>query len=326
MAIISGTNLTYGGSGISESFEDMIFDISPTDTPLVSMCKRMKAQQTYHQWQTDALAAANSNRAVEGDDPTFASLAPTTVLGNYCQISRKVGIISGTFDAVKKYGRKSEYAYQLMKAGKELKRDMEFSIVRNQESTTGAGAATARSTGGIEAMIASAADNGGNGVRATGSSAGSTAAFAANKWSAPTDGTATAFVKADLDSALGLAWADGGDPSVIMVSAANKAQLNGFTSVATRFVDVMKAQQASIVGAASLYVSDFGTHKVMLNRYMRSQVALGIDPEHVGLAFLRPIQKVDIAKTGDAEKFMVLSEFAFVSSNPNAHCKVFNLA
>lgn len=325
MAILTGTNLTYGGAGISESFEDVIFDISPTDTPLLSMCRRLKAVQTYHQWQTDALASASSNRALEGDDPTFASTSPTTVLGNHCQISRKIGVISGTYDAVRKYGRKSEHAYQLMKAGKELKRDMEFSIVRNQESTTGAGAATARSTGGIEAMIAST-DNSGNGVRATGSSAGSTAAFASNKWTQPTDGTATAFIKADLDTALGLAWADGGDPSVIMLSAANKAALNAFTSVATRFVDVMKAEQASIVSGASLYVSDFGVHKVVLNRYMRSQVALCIDPEHVAVAFLRPIQKVDIAKTGDAEKFMVLGEFAFMSTNPNAHAKVFNLA
>ena len=326
MAALTGTNLTFGGSGIAESFEDMIFDISPTDTPLLSMCKRLKANQTYHQWQIDNVASANSNRALEGDDPTFASLAPTTVLGNFCQISRKIGVISGTYDAVRKYGRKSELAYQLLKAGKELKRDMEFSIVRNQDSTTGAGAGTARATGGIEAMIASSFDNGGNGLRATGTSTGSTAAFASNKWSAPTDGSATAFTKADLDSALGLAWADGGDPSTILTSAANKTLLNSFSSVATRFVDVMKAEQASIVGGASLYVSDFGVHKVVLNRYMRSQAVLGIDPEYVGVAYLRPIQKVDIAKTGDAEKFMLLSEFAFVATNPNAHCKVFNLA
>jgi Family of unknown function (DUF5309) len=325
MAILTGTNLTYAGAGISESFEDMIFDVSPIDTPLLSMCRRMKAVQTYHQWQTDALAAATSNRALEGDDPTFANLAAPTVLGNHCQISRKIGVISGTYDAVKKYGRKSEYAYQMMKAGRELKRDMEFSIVRNQESTTGAGAATARSTGGLEAMIAST-DNNGNGVRATGSAAGSTAAFASNKWTAPTDGTATAFIKADLDTALGLAWTDGGDPSVIMTSAANKATLNGFSSVATRFVDVMKAEQASIVGAASLYVSDFGTHKVVLNRYMRSQAVLCIDPDQVAVAFLRPIQKEALAKTGDAEKFLILSEFAFMATNPNAHAKVFNLA
>ena len=137
---VSATN-SYTGKGIAESFEDIIFDISPEDTPLLSMAKRMSAGQTYHQWQTDALAAAATNASVEGDDASFATLAATTVLGNYTQISRKTVQISNTYDVVRKYGRKSEVAYQLMKAGKEMKRDMEYAIVRNQASSAG-GAAT----------------------------------------------------------------------------------------------------------------------------------------------------------------------------------------
>jgi hypothetical protein len=128
---VSATN-SYTGKGIAESFEDIIFDISPEDTPLLSMAKRMSAGQTYHQWQVDALAAANTNANVEGDDASFSTLAATTVLGNYTQISRKTVQISNTYDVVRKYGRKSEVAYQLMKAGKEMKRDMEYALVRNQ--------------------------------------------------------------------------------------------------------------------------------------------------------------------------------------------------
>jgi hypothetical protein len=117
----SSTN-TYTGAGIAEDFQDIIFDISPEDTPFLSMLKKSKAGQTYHQWQTDALAAAATNQQIEGNDSTFATLSPTTVLGNYCQISSKTVQISNTYDVVRKYGRKSEVAYQLMKAGKELKR------------------------------------------------------------------------------------------------------------------------------------------------------------------------------------------------------------
>lgn len=113
---------TYTGLGIAEDFEDIIFDISPEDTPFLSVCKRTKAGQTYHQWQTDSLTAAAANKQIEGLDSTFATLSPTTVLGNYCQISSKTVNISATYDVVRKYGRKSETAYQLMKAGKELKR------------------------------------------------------------------------------------------------------------------------------------------------------------------------------------------------------------
>jgi hypothetical protein len=200
---------SYTGKGIAESFEDIIFDISPEDTPLLSIAKRMSAGQTYHQWQTDALAAAATNRALEGDDASFATLASTTVLGNYTQISRKTVQISNTYDVVRKYGRKSEVAYQLMKAGKEMKRDMEYAIVRNQASSAG-GAATARSSAGIESWIT-------NRVLATGSTSGTTPGFSGGTVAAPTDGTQVTFIEADLKSALQLAWTDGGEPSLILM-------------------------------------------------------------------------------------------------------------
>jgi hypothetical protein len=312
---VSATN-TYTGRGIQESFEDVIFDISPEETPFLSTLKRMTAGQTYHQWQTDALAAAGANAQIEGDDGTFATLAATTVLGNYAQISRKTVQISGTYDVVKKYGRKSEVAYQLMKAGKELKRDMEYALVRNQASSAG-GAGTARSSAGIESWIT-------NRVLATGSTAGSTPGFSGGTVVAPTDGTSVTFVEADLKSALQLAWLDGGDPSTILMSATNKARFANFAGIATKYNQVNGTSQATITGAADIYVSDFGNHTVKLDRFMRDQVVLGIDPAYVGLATLRPMEKVELAKTGDSSKWLLTTEYALVVQNPDAHCKVQN--
>ena len=311
----SSTN-TYTGRGIAESFEDVIFDISPEDTPLLSMAKRMSAGQTYHQWQTDALAAANTNRGIEGDDASFSTLAATTVLGNYTQISRKTVQISGTYDVVKKYGRKSEVAYQLMKGGKELKRDMEYAIVRNQASSAG-GAGTARSTAGIESWIT-------NRVLGTGSTAGTTPGFSGGAVAAPTDGTQVTFVEADLKSALQLAWTDGGEPSVILMSATNKARFSGFAGIATKFNNVAGTAQATITGAADVYVSDFGNHTVKLDRFMRDQAVLCVDPGYVGLASLRPMEKVELAKTGDSSSWLIQSEYALVVQNPDAHAKIQN--
>ena len=313
---VSSTN-TYTGKGIAESFEDVIFDISPEDTPLLSLAKRMTAGQTYHQWQTDALAAAATNTGIEGDDSSFATLAATTVLGNYTQISRKTVQISGTYDVVKKYGRKSEVAYQLMKGGKELKRDMEYAIVRNQASSAG-GAATARSTAGVESWIT-------NRVLATGSTAGTTPGFSNGTVAAPTDGTQVTFVEADLKSALQLAWSDGGEPSLILMSATNKARFSTFAGIATKFVDVQRTAQATITGAADVYVSDFGNHTVKLDRFMRDQAVLCVDPGYVGLASLRPMEKVELAKTGDSSKWLIQTEYALVVQNPDAHAKVQNV-
>jgi len=313
---ISATN-TYTGAGIKESFEDVIFDISPEETPLLSMAKRTTAGQTYHQFQTDALAAAGTNAAIEGDDATFATLAATTVLGNYTQISRKTVNVSNTYDVVKKYGRKQEVAYQLMKAGKELKRDMEFALVRNQASSAG-GAGTARTSAGMESWIT-------NRVLATGSTAGTTPGFSGGTVAAPTDGTAVTFVEADLKSALELAWLDGGEPTTILMSSANKKRFSAFAGIAEKRHMVNGTSEAIITAAADVYVSDYGNHTVKLDRFMRDEAVLCIDPGYVSLASLRPMVQEELAKTGDSTKYLITTEYALVVNNPNAHAKVQNV-
>jgi hypothetical protein len=311
---VSATN-TFTGAGIAESFEDVIYDISPEETPLLSMAKKTSAGQTYHQWQTDVLAAAAGNAQLEGDDASYATLAATTVLGNYTQISRKTVNISNTYDVVKKYGRKSEVAYQLMKAGKELKRDMEFALVRNQASSAG-GAGTARTSAGLESWIA------GNSVKTTAASTATTPGFAAGVVAAPTDGTAGTFVEADLKSALELAWLDGGEPTTILMSSKNKKLFSAFAGIAEKRHMVNGTSEAIITAAADVYVSDYGNHTVKLDRFMRDEAVLCIDPQYVAVASLRPITKEELAKTGDSTKYLMTAEYALVVNNPDAHAKV----
>ncbi len=165
---------------------------------------------------------------------------------------------------------------------------MEYAIVRNQASSAG-GAATARTSAGIESWIV-------NRVIATGSTSGTTPGFSGGTVAAPTDGTSVTFIEADLKSALQLAWTDGGEPSTILMSATNKARFSGFAGIATKFVDVQVKAQASITGAADVYVSDFGNHTVKLDRFMRDQAVLCIDPGYVGLASLRPLSKEELAQ------------------------------
>ena len=301
-------------SGLAEDFEDIIFDVSPTDTPMLTLAKRTKANARYHQWQVDSLAAASSNKAEEGADASYATAAQTTTLGNYCQISTKTVDISRTLDIVNKYGRKSEVAMQLMKRGKELKRDMEFTICRNQASAS----TTARATAGWETMIS------GNLVA---SNSGQTAdysvrGFSAASWTAPEDGSSTTFVEADLTSALGLAWADGGDPSVIMMSKLNKNRFNAFSGIATKYNEVKGTAQAIVAGAADIYVSSYGNHTVKLNRYMRDVAVFCIDPEYISVAYLDGIKKTPMAKTGDSERHLLTVEYALVANSLDAHATV----
>lgn len=308
------TSTVSNTSGLAEDFEDIIFNVSPTDTPLLTLAKRKKATGRYHQWQEDSLATASSNKAEEGADASYATAAGTTTLGNFCQISTKTVDISRTLDIVHKYGRKSEVAYQLMKRGKELKRDMEFTLCRNQASTD----ATARATAGWETMIS------GNLVRAN---SGETAdysvrGFSAASWTAPEDGSLVAFTEAQLVSALGLAWEDGGDPTVIMMSKANKNLFNAFTGIATKYNEVKGTNQAVVSGAADVYVSSYGNHTVKLNRYMRNEAVFCIDPEYISVAYLDGIKKTPMAKTGDSERHLLTVEYALVCDNRDAHATI----
>lgn len=317
MAQATGTTDTFDLVGLAEDVEDVINNISPTETPFYTMAKKKKASAVLHQWQTDSLAAAAANRAIEGDDSTYATATPTTMLSNYCQIAKKTVMVSGTADAVRKYGRKEEFAYQIAKKGKELKRDIEFSLVQNQVSSAG-GSGTARSSAGIENMIT-------NRQLGTSNTTGTTPGYAGGVWGAVTDGTAATMVEADLVGALDLAWQDGGNTDTIMVNSGLKRRIASFAGASTYAgvsVNQGRNAQGVIVGGVDLYVSDFGEHKIKLNRYMRTGTVLCLDSDYVSVANLRPIKFEERAKTGDATRGELLCEYTLVGDNPDALAKV----
>lgn len=338
MAIVTGTTWTHAtansrtyASNIREDLEDVIWELDPMDTWALSNLDRVKATATFHEWLSDELAAAAANLIREGDDATFATAAPAARLGNFMQISNKTFIVSDTLEVVDKAGRKTETGRLGTKLMKELKRDMEFTLVRNQASSLGADA-TARASAGMESWIAgptaSTANTAANVVATTTTAAtATTPGFSGGTVAAPTDGTTTAALTIGvLNLALQGAWEDGGDPRVILCSAQNKLTIDTFTGQATRFVDVAKGKQASIVGAANVYVSSFGVHQVILSRYTRNNAVLCLDPDYWAVAFLRTPRVVDLAKTGDATKKLLVTEYGLVCRNPNASSKVVALA
>ena len=333
MAQVTGTtwtssvanSITMTGN-LREDVEDVIWLLDPMDTWALSNLERTTATNVYHEWLSDTLAGATANRQIEGDDASFATAAGGSRLGNYCQISRKTFLVSGTLEASEKVGRKSEIARLGVKLMKELKRDMEQAIITNQASSAG-GSGTARSLASMESWITTS-DNSGNGVRATTTAAASTTGFSGGVVGAPTDGTTTAaLTETSLKTSLANAWSDGGDPRVILTASVGKNYIDAFTGIATRFIDSSPNKQAAIVGAANMYVSGYGSpHMVILSRYMRSSVVLGIDPEYWAVAFLRKPFTEPLAKTGDGEKRQLLAEYTLVARNPVASTKVVAIA
>ena len=311
MAIVTNTFTRYSAVGIREDLSNVIYNISPEETPFISNIGRENVKNTYFEWQTDSLAAASaSNAALEGDDiSSFTAVNPTSRVGNYTQISTKNVVISGTLEALDKAGRRSELTYQLAKLGSELKRDMESALLANQAAVAG-NTTTARRTAGLPAWLTSNTSFGTGGADPT---------VGSNPTAARTDGTQRAFTEALLKDVVAKVWTAGGTPKMLMVGAFNKQAASGFNGIATKFRDVPAGQQAQIIGAADVYVSDFGTVNIVPNRFQRARDGFIVDPDYASLAVLRPIQQMELAKTGDAEKRLMLVEYGLKVSNEAAH-------
>lgn len=308
MTVPTSTVQTYGVVGRREDLTDVIHDVTPTETPFMTAIGKGTADNTNHEWQTDALAAATSTNAViEGDDPANDAITATVRLGNYTQLSDKVIQVSSSQRVATNAGRGDELPYQMMKSSKELKRDMESTLTSNNASVAG-GAGTARRCAGFEAWIQTNYSRG-----ATGAST----AFSAGIQAAATDGTQRVFTESLLKDALQLAWTNGGDPSMIMVGAFNKKQLSGFTGIADQVRDTGN-KRATIVAAADVFVSDFGQLNIIANRFSRTRSALIVQPDMWKLCYYQRFNTTDLAKTGHADRKMLAVEYTLEACNEKA--------
>ena len=299
MALPASTLHTGIQIGRREDLSDVVYDISPTDTPFLSGVARTKATGILHEWQTDSLATAAQNAVVEGDEATTDAATVTTRLSNSCQISDKVPRITGTAEAVNKAGRKSEMAYQVSKRARELKRDMETGLLRNGAEATG-DTTTARALGAVPAWVTT------NSSVGTGGSDGSLGN------TARTDGTQRAFTEALLKTVVQSCWDSGGDPDCLMLGSFNKQAASTFTGNATRFKG---AEDAELVAAIDVYNSDFGEFQIIANRFQRSRDAWLLQKDLWAVAYLRAFQLQDLSKTGDSERKQLLVEFSLESRN-----------
>ena len=318
---------TYNDDAIREDLSDLIADISPTQTPFQSNVGTRDADNTYFEWQTDALADADASATIEGNNlETFTAVTATDRMGNYCQINMRDFIISGTEQRVLSAGRASEVGYQAAKAAKELKRNVEKAALLNGVGAVVGSSGTARVTAGFPCWLKT------NVVvndTVKPSYTGSTPTGAAQVWK--TFGTPTAFLESMLKTAMQSCFEQGDEPSMLMVSPYNKTVVSGFTGLASSRYNIdAGASPTTIVGAADIYVSDFGNLSVVPNRFFttvedegagtaHNDWAFLIDTDEVKLSTLRPYQMKDLASTGDADKRMMLVEWGLQVNNEAAH-------
>lgn len=323
MAAVAGTLTTFDSIGNREDLADLIYNISPTETPFMStMAGRGKVSATFTEWQTDTLASAStSNAFAEGEDATFTTAAPTTRVGNRTQISKKTVLVSGTEEVIDKAGRDSEYEYQAAKRMAELKRDMEAIVTGNQASSAGS-RSVARKLGSLEAWYTTNVQRGGG-------NAGGSGGFSAGDVAAATDATAggvRTITETMLKTAMQQAWSSGGQPDKVMVGPVNKQFISRFTGIATLYRDTAgKRSNISILGAADIYVSDFGEVQIIPNRFSRERTAHVLDTGYWEVAYLRPFKEEKLSKTGDGIKGHIVVEYTLKSRNEAASAVIADL-
>lgn len=308
MAAPTNTYTSASAVGNREDLTDMIYRITPTDTPFMSMIGKSKATSTKHEWQTQDLAAPSNNTAAEGDDATAATVTPTVRLNNYTQISTKTVSVSGTQEAVVSAGRKSEMGYQMMLKSLELRNDMEVGLTQNNVAVT----ASPRQSRGL---VGWAGDNVDAGVGYVAPN------YVTNV--AQTDGTQAAFTEARLKNVLQKVYTAGGNPNVIMLPPLAKQTFSTFTGGTTKFD---KSEDKTLTAALDVYVSDFGELKAVPNRRMRTRDVFVLDPDMWAVAYLRPFFTQDLAKTGDSIRKQIVAEYTLEAKNPKANGAVLDIS
>jgi hypothetical protein len=301
MTIIASTFTRYDAIGVREDLSDEISNISPTSTPFMSNAKKGSCRNTFFEWQTDALASAStSNQQLEGDDiATFPAVTPTVRLGNYCEIARKSAILSDTVESVDSAGGANNMGYVVAKLGKELKRDMESSLLANKACNAG-NSTTARVTGGLKAWIKTNYD------KASDATIPSYTTTPSGTW---TDGTARAFTETQVKSVCQQGVSSGANFSTVMVGAFNKQAFSAFSGVIELMANQNRRGQATIIGAADTYVNDFGTLSIVFDLFQPTNAALFIDWDMVEVNYLRPFTTKELAPTGDAKKRLLVVEY-----------------
>ncbi len=315
MAIVANTFTSFDAKGIREELSNIIASISPEEVPFQSNVGSENVSNTFFEWQTDSLAATSTTAVIDGDDvASFDSTSATTRIGNYTHIRRRTLIVADNLGSQDLAGRNDELSYQLAKRGKELRRDVEAVLTDNNARVAG-NSSTARETAGLGAWIATNTNKAGDGTDPT----------AADGSDARNDGTQRDLTEAMVKDVMQKAFVSGGNPSILMVGPHNKTVVSGFAGIAAQRYMAPSDSPTTIIGAADVYMSDFGTLQVVPNRFQRERDAFVLDPEYASVCDVRPIQAVDLAKTGDAEKKMMICEFGLKVSNEAAHGGVFDL-
>lgn len=313
MALPADTLSSFTAVGNREDLSNIVYDISPTETPFLSAIPKVKATGTKHEWQITALTAASGvNKVLEGDDATTDAATVNTRVYNYRQISDKVARVTGTQEAVDNAGKKAKMAAQMEMRMKELKRDVETRLLGNYASAAG-NATLAPECAGLQAWVKTNVDD-----------AADATASAGNGTDIHTDGTARALQESQVEAVLALAWSNGGNPTIGILNSFQKRKFASFSGSSTK---TSNGDAKKVVNSVDIYIDPLGNEvRLVPCRQCPTDVIYFVDPEMAKFAVLRDFRQYDLAKTGDSERKQIIVEATLEVCNEAAHAAVYDLA
>lgn len=301
--------------GIREDLRDVIYDISPGDTPFLTKCAKVSASNTFHEWQTDAVRSSADNVHIEGDDTTGTARTATTRLGNYTQIFKEAVVVSGTDQGLTKAGRAKEMAYQIRMVAKAVKLDIEKALFANQARSAGVSGVSGRRLAGTGAWLTTNTNfqSGSSGADPTGDGTNART----------DDGVPTAFSQTKFDNVMQQIWTSGGKPDTVYLSAFQMQVAQGFTGNNSQQANV-DATKKTVIKYMAMYVTPWGTVEFMPSRENRSRDVYIMQDDMWSVAELRPMRNEELAKTGDSEKRQLVTELTLCAQNEKASGGIFD--
>jgi len=308
MAQPTNTFDTYDAVGIREDLQDVIYNVDPDETPFYSACAKLKATNTYHEWQTDSLRSSADNKHIEGGDTTADAATATSRLGNYTQIFKNAVTIPGTDKGIKKAGRAKEMAYQVMKIAKEQKLDIEKALFANNARVAGSSVLARELAGAPAWMITNVNYQSGNsGANPTGDGTDART----------DDGTPTAFSQTKFDDVMQQIWTSGGKPDCVYLSAFQMNKALGFLGNNNERATVSSGDH-KVTKHMAIYVTPWGTVEFKPTRENRSRDVFVMQSDMWAVGVLRPTRNEALAKTGDSDKRQVVTELTLCCKNEKA--------
>jgi len=314
MAQPTNTLDSYDVKGIREDLSDVIYNISPEETPFYTACAKGKATNTFHEWQIDTLRSSADNAHIEGDDTIAEARAVTSRVGSYTQIFKNAVTIPGTDMGLNKAGRAREMAYQVLKIAKEQKLDIEKAMFANQARSAGSSIA-ARRLAGAPAWITTNVDflSGNGGANPTGDGTNART----------DDGTPTAFSQTKFDNVMQQIWTSGGKPDSVYLSAYQMNIALGFVGNNSQR-STITAESEKVIKHMAVYVTPWGTVEFKPARENRSRDVFIMQDDMWAVGVLRATKNEPLAKTGDNEKRQVLTELTLICRNEAASGAVYD--